>query len=102
MTNETDIIIIGGGMAGMTTAIGMAMSGFDVTVVDHTPRGDMSAGEFDGRSSALSYAPCQLFKALDIWKYLEDVAQPILEIRITDGPSPLHLHFDNESLQTHS
>ena len=98
MTNETDIIIIGGGMAGMTTAIGMAMSGFDVTVVDHTPRGDMSAGEFDGRSSALSYAPCQLFKALDIWKYLEDVAQPILEIRITDGPSPLHLHFDNESL----
>ena len=98
MTNKTDIIIIGGGMAGMTTAIGMAMSGFDVSVVDHTPRGNMSAGEFDGRSSALSYAPCQLFKALDIWKYLEDVAQPILEIRITDGPSPLHLHFDNESL----
>lgn len=93
-----DVTIVGGGLAGLTAAIGLAQEGFEVAVIDMAPKGDLTAVSYDGRSSALAYASCQLFEALGIWEYMEPFAQPILEIRVSDGPSLLHLHFDNETL----
>lgn len=100
MAHSSDIIIIGGGLVGLTTAIGLDQAGFSVTVIDRLPRGDMTLESFDGRSAALAYAPCQLLDVLGIWDYMQPDAQPILEIRVTDGrkPSLMHLHFDNEEL----
>ncbi len=95
---ETDITIIGGGLAGLTAAIGLAEHGFEVAVVDMAPQGDLTAVGYDGRASALAFASCQLFEALGIWKHMEPYAQPILEIRVSDGPSLLSLHFDHETL----
>lgn len=97
-TLKSDIIIIGSGLAGLTAAIGLAESGFEVTVVDRAPQGDLTAVAYDGRASALAYASCQLFDALGIWDHMAPYAQPILEIRVSDGPSLLHLHFDHETL----
>lgn len=97
-THECDITIIGGGLAGLTAAIGLADQGFEVAVVDMAPQSDMTAAEYDGRASALAYASCQLFEALGIWDHMKPYAQPILEIRVSDGPSLLHLHFDHETL----
>jgi len=93
-----DITIIGGGMAGMTAAIGLAQHGFEVAVIDRASKKDLTAAGYDGRSSALAYASCQLFEALGIWSHMEPYAQPMLEIRVSDGPSLLHLHFDSEAL----
>ena len=78
---NTDITIIGGGLAGMSTAIGLAVHGFDVVVVDHASQADLTDAGYDGRSSALAFASCQLFEALGIWKHMEPYAQPMLEIR---------------------
>ena len=93
-----DITIIGGGMAGLTAAIGLAQHGFEVAVVDRASKTDLTDAAYDGRSSALAYASCQLFEALGIWDYMAPYAQPMLEIRVSDGPSLLHLHFDSEAL----
>jgi len=93
-----DVTIVGGGLAGITTAIGLATQGFSVVIIDHAPKGDLTAAAYDGRSSALAYASCQLFKALGIWGHMAPFAQPILEIRVSDGPSLLHLHFDSATL----
>ncbi|WP_262692426.1 UbiH/UbiF/VisC/COQ6 family ubiquinone biosynthesis hydroxylase [Kordiimonas aestuarii] len=93
-----DVTIVGGGLAGLTAAIGLAEHGFSVAVIDMVPVRDLTAASYDGRASALAYASCQLFEALGIWPHMEPYAQPILEIRVSDGPSLLHLHFDNETL----
>jgi 2-octaprenyl-6-methoxyphenol hydroxylase len=95
---SVDITVIGGGLAGLTAAIGLADHGFSVAVVDHASQADMTDAAYDGRSSALAFASCQLFDALGIWKYMQPHAQPMLEIRVSDGPSLLHLHFDSETL----
>jgi len=93
-----DVTIVGGGLAGLTAAIGLAVHGFDVAVIDRASKDRLLDTGYDGRSSALAYASCQLFEALGIWEFMEPYAQPILEIRVSDGPSLLHLHFDNETL----
>lgn len=95
---KTEITIVGGGLAGLSAAIGLAVHGFDVVVVDRAAQADLTDASYDGRSSALAFASCQLFDALGIWKYMQPHAQPMLEIRVSDGPSLLHLHFDSEDL----
>lgn len=93
-----DVAIVGGGLVGLTAAIGLARHGFDVAVVDKAPKGDLTAVEYDGRSSALAYATCRMLDALGIWKHMEPFSQPINEIRVSDGPSLMHLHFDHKAL----
>lgn len=93
-----DVAIVGGGMAGLTAAIGLAMAGMKITVVDMADADITTDETFDGRACALSYSTCQLFEALDIWPHMDAFAQPILEVRVTDGPSLLHTHLDSRNL----
>ena len=93
-----DATIVGGGMVGLTAAIGLARHGFQVAVIDRAPIGDLTAVEYDGRASALAFATCRMLEALGIWAHMEPYAQPINEIRVSDGPSLLHLHFDHKAL----
>jgi len=93
-----DVTIVGGGLVGLTAAIGLAHYGFKVAVVDRASKQDLTDMGYDGRAAALAFASCQLFEALGIWDHMAALAQPILEIRVSDGPSLLHLHFDSETL----
>ncbi|WP_308911049.1 UbiH/UbiF/VisC/COQ6 family ubiquinone biosynthesis hydroxylase [Pseudokordiimonas caeni] len=94
----TDIAILGGGLAGLAAGIGLAAHGLDVTVIDRGEPGDQTLESFDGRSSAIAYASCNLLKAIGVWEHLEGRHQPIREIRVSDGPSLMHLHFDHRDL----
>jgi 2-octaprenyl-6-methoxyphenol hydroxylase len=95
---QFDILISGGGMVGLTLACGLAVSGFDVAVVDiAAPDGLLDKG-FDGRSSAIAFASYKMLDALAISPFLKDKVQPIDEIRVTDSDVPLFLHFDKQEL----
>lgn len=93
-----DVAIIGGGLVGLTLGIALARHGFEVLVVDIAPPETVLAKEFDGRSSAIAYVGYKLFDAIGLWPYLEKDAQPINEIRVSDGPSRLFVHFDHHDL----
>ncbi len=93
-----DVTIVGGGMVGLTAAIGLADQGFNVAVIDRAQKGDLTAATYDGRASALAFATCRMLQALGIWQHMEPYAQPINEIRVSDGPSLMHLHFDHRAL----
>ena len=96
---KADILICGGGMVGLPLALAAAQGGLKVVVVDVlTPEKILDAA-FDGRVSALAYASVRMLKALGVWPHLENQAQPIREILVTDGKparpaSPFSLHFD--------
>ncbi|MDE2462851.1 MAG: FAD-dependent monooxygenase, partial [Alphaproteobacteria bacterium] len=68
-------------------------------VVEPVARARSLDAGFDGRVTALSYASVRMLRTLAIWPHLQDDAQPILDILVTDAaagrpPSPLSLHFD--------
>jgi len=96
---ETDLIVCGGGMVGLTLGLAVAQGGLKVVVVDALPVPAVLAPEFDGRVSALAYASVRMLTALGVWPLLQAEAQPIREILVTDGKigvptSPFSLHFD--------
>lgn len=93
-----DVAISGGGVVGMTLACALAQNGITVALVEYTDIAPSLNDEFDGRSYAISYAPYVMMKTLGLWDRVGCEAQPINEIHITDGHSPLFLHFDERDL----
>ena len=94
---EADLLISGGGLAGMTMAIAAAGAGLRSIVVERMDPASLTDSGFDGRCSAIAFASWRLFEATGI-AALIDEHQPILDIRVTDGHSPLFLHYDHREL----
>ncbi len=105
MTYDSDILIVGGGLNGPVLALALARSGLTSTVIDAQPAAVLAADGFDGRSYALALASVRLLRRLGLWDALENDAQPMLEIKVSDGRagegplSPFHLHFDHAEIE---
>jgi 2-octaprenyl-6-methoxyphenol hydroxylase len=104
MTWDTDILIAGGGLNGPALALALAQGGFRVTVVDARPAPARAEAGFDGRAYALAIASVRLLKAVGLWAAVADKAQPILEIKASDGragegAAPFFLHFDHAEIE---
>jgi 2-octaprenyl-6-methoxyphenol hydroxylase len=102
-TQDTDVIIGGGGMVGVTLALALAQGGLKVAVADPMPQAALIDAKFDGRVSALAYASVRMYQALGVWPDLEADAQPINDILVTDAKldreaSPFSLHFDHREI----
>ena len=93
-----DILVVGGGIVGLTFAITAARHGFDVCMVDREDPAAMLDTPFDGRASAIAHASFQLLSACGAWAEMSSQAQPIEDIRVSDGDSRLFLHFDHRDL----
>jgi len=93
-----DVAILGGGMVGMTAACALAEHGLRIAVVDAAPPEAQTDAGFDGRCSAVAQASVRMLEAISLWPHLAEKTQPILEIRVSDGPSRLFLHFEHDAL----
>lgn len=91
---QSDVIIIGGGLVGMSLALALDAHGLSSAVVDAADLGATLAPGFDGRASAIASAPARMLRAIGLGQVLDDHGCAINQIRVTDGLSPLHLHFD--------
>ncbi len=91
---DADTIIIGGGLIGATLALALARHGLTSIVVDTADLQATLAAGFDGRASAVASASARMLGAIGIGGVLERDGCPIRAIRVTDGTSPRHLHFD--------
>ena len=93
-----EIAIVGGGLVGLTLGVALANAGFAAVVVDRDPPASHAAPAFDGRASAIALASARALNALGLWRDLAADAQPIDQIRVSDGRSPLFLHYDHRDL----
>lgn len=103
MNQTHDIVIAGGGLNGTALALALARSGLTVALVDPQARAVRANAAFDGRGYALALTSQRLFSALGIWPAVADNAQPILQIKVSDGrpgegPAPQVLEFDHAEI----
>ncbi|WP_237218065.1 FAD-dependent monooxygenase [Ruegeria lacuscaerulensis] len=104
MEHKTDILIVGGGLNGPALALALAQTGHSVTVIDSLAQKVRKNAAFDGRAYALALASQRLLDAVGVWDKVSDHAQPMLEIKVTDGhagagPSPFFMHFDHAEIE---
>ncbi len=98
VAREADILVIGGGLVGLTLATAFGRAGLSVVVVDREPPAKAAADAFDGRGSAIAWGSAQVLRGIGVWAGLEAHAEPIREIRVSDGDSLLFLHYDHREL----
>ncbi len=99
MTDVTaEVIIIGGGLVGAPLACALAQSGMAVALIDQETPTATLAPNFDGRASAVALAPQRMLSAIGLWPDIAPWAAPIKHIRVSDGASPLFLHYDHREV----
>lgn len=106
MTNQdiSDVVIVGGGLNGMTLALALAQCHIGSTIVDAQPEDAQKSDAFDGRAYALALTSKRLLEALGLWAELAPNAQPMLDIVVTDGragegAAPWFMHFDHAEIE---
>ena len=109
---RADIIILGGGLVGLTLAIALDAHGLTSIVVDPADPETQLAVGFDGRASAVASASWRMIQAIGVGARLEGKGCPIREIRVSDGlgggeldfapdaaDGPLGIMFENRALR---
>ena len=104
MPERFDVAIVGLGPAGGSLANLLGQAGFSVALIDARPPQARAEAGFDGRAYALSIASKRLLEAIGIWPALREKAQPILQIKASDGlagagASAFFLSFDHAEIE---
>ncbi|MEQ5788694.1 UbiH/UbiF/VisC/COQ6 family ubiquinone biosynthesis hydroxylase [Erythrobacter sp. NFXS35] len=92
-TETRDLVILGGGLVGMTLALAAAKKGLSSHVIDRADPAELTAEGFDDRATAISTASWHLFENIGIAAGLEQFACDIASIAVTDQNKPGRLDF---------
>jgi 2-octaprenyl-6-methoxyphenol hydroxylase len=93
-----DVIIAGGGMVGMSMAVAIARCGISVCLIEKTALPQQLESHFDGRVSALALGSVRLLAAIGAWDDMLPHAEPIKDIRVSDGDTPFFLNYDHKEV----
>lgn len=91
---RADVIILGGGLVGLTLAIALDRHGLSTIVVDPADPEKTLSTQYDGRATAVSSASWRMLEAIGVGEKLEGQGCPIQSIRVSDGLEPGGLVFD--------
>ena len=87
------LIILGGGLVGMTLALAAARAGITSHVIDRADPADLVAEGADGRASAISTASWNFFDNIGLGERLAPLGCAIDSIAVTDGMKPGRIDF---------
>ncbi|WP_404711564.1 FAD-dependent monooxygenase [Sphingomonas sp. MMS24-J13] len=94
---RADVIILGGGLVGLTLGIALDAHGLTSIIVDPADPAVLLAQGFDGRASAVASASHHMLEAIGVADRLAGQGCPIDTIRVSDGLTPRVLAFDASS-----
>jgi 2-octaprenyl-6-methoxyphenol hydroxylase len=94
--DRADVIILGGGLVGLTLAAALDSSDLSTIVVDPADPKPRSDAAFDGRTSAVSSSSMRMLRTIGVADYFAAPGCPIRTIAVADGLEPGGLHFDAE------
>ena len=87
---KTDILVSGGGVAGLTAAAAFGSAGFSVICTDpEPPVTDRDATGADHRSTAFLHPSIPVLQAAGLWDRLAPHAAPLQIMRIVDAGGPV-------------
>jgi 2-octaprenyl-6-methoxyphenol hydroxylase len=100
---RVDVLILGGGLVGLTTALALDAHGLTSVVIDPADPAKLLTTEFDGRATAIASASWRMLQAIGVAARLEGQGCKIRRIEVRDGLSKNPLDFtptDGEALGT--
>jgi len=92
---DYDIVVIGGGPAGLSFACSMSGLNLNVLLVEKSPLKSVSKPKPDGREIALTHHSRKILIKLGVWALIDEAkVSPLKEAKVFDGDSDSLLNFD--------
>ncbi len=91
---QADVIILGGGLVGLTLAIALDRHGLASLVIDPADPEKQVAPAYDGRATAISSSSWRMLEAIGVAERLAGKTCAIGAIRVSDGLRPGGILFD--------
>lgn len=92
---ECDVIVVGGGPAGLAFVRTLEGSGLTVALIERQTPDRLADPADDGREIALTHRSLAILRALRAWERIDPAAvAPLREARVCDGRSRFALAFD--------
>ena len=83
---KRDIVIIGGGPAGLSLACSLADTHLKITIIEKQSAKHLSSPSYDGREIALTHFSKKILEDLGVWKHIpSSPISPIKEAKVLDG-----------------
>lgn len=100
MKNHYDIIIVGGGMVGLTLACALAKTNLKIAIIEaHAPKAVAADSEYGLRVSAISRASQQVFTHVGAWQHmLAQRVSPYEHMHVWDATGDGRIHFSAADL----
>ncbi len=96
---EYDVLINGAGPIGTLSALSLAKLGLDVGLIDRQPLDILMQPPSDGRAFSIAYGSKLILDRLGLWETLEEVAEPIKSIAITQEGGHTQLQYGSFELK---
>lgn len=90
-----DIVVVGGGHAGLWLGAAAARAGLSVAVVDPQTADQVRASAPDGRTLALLGGSRRVGEAQGIWPFIERVGHPVGRVEVRDTAGGSRVRYDS-------
>ena len=92
--DRADVIILGGGLIGLSLASALDSCGLSAIIVDPADPDERLGADFDGRTSAVSSSSMRMLRTIGVADHFPKVGCPIRKISVADGLKPGGLHLE--------
>ncbi|MGE0179939.1 MAG: FAD-dependent monooxygenase [Sphingomonas sp.] len=93
---RADVIILGGGLVGLTLGIALDRHGLSSIVIDPGDPEKQVSPTYDGRATAVSSSSWRMLEAIGVGERLAGRTRAIRAIRVSDGLKPGGILFEPE------
>ncbi len=93
-----DVVVVGGGPTGLALACALGSAGLSVLLVERRPLAELIEPHMDGRVTAVARGSKLLLEGIGVWPGCVGEAEPILEIVVGEGGSPVKVRYDHRAI----
>ncbi len=94
MKSNSEITIVGAGLIGLSTSLLLEKYNIKSTIIDKNRLKQLNNSK-DTRTTAVSQGSSRIFERIGIWNNLKKYAQPIYQIKVSEGNESDGILFDH-------